>query len=80
MQHAFADYLSRIENGADAVEGNDDFLNGAIRHMEENNPEHHSALPEDKRLTDMSEFLNTGLPPLRTDKKKGLAVRSQNFV
>ena len=37
MQHAVADYLSRIENGADAVDGDDDFPDGVILHIEAEN-------------------------------------------
>ena len=71
-QHAVADYLSRIENRADAVDGDDDFPDGAILHIEADDPEHHHTPPEDKWLTEMSEFLSTGLPPprMRTDEKK----------
>ena len=81
MQHAVADYLSRIKNGANAVECDDDFPDGAILHMEAENPEQSNTPHEDKCLTEMSTFLSTGLPPplMRTDKKKRLAVRSRNF-
>ena len=80
-QHVVADYLNRIENVADVVEGDDHFPDGAILHIDTNDPEHHNAPPEDKWLTEMSEFLNTGFPPprLRTDEKKRLAVRSWNL-
>ena len=61
-QHAIADYLSRIENGADAMEGDDDFPDGAILHILTNDPEHRCTPLEDKWLTKMSEFLSTGLP------------------
>ena len=81
MQHPIADYLSRIENGADAVDGDDDFPDGAILHMEAENLEQTHAPQGDRWLTEMSTFLSTGLPPprMRTDKKKTLVVRSQNF-
>ena len=36
-QHTVADYLSRIENGADAVHGDDDSPDGAILHIEAEN-------------------------------------------
>ena len=80
-QHAVADYLSGIENGADAMEGDDDFLDGAILHCSTNDLDHHRTLPQDKWLTEMSEFLSIGLPPprMRTDEKKRLVVRSRNF-
>ena len=39
-QHAVADYLSRIENGADLVDDDDDdFPDGAILHIEAEDPE-----------------------------------------
>ena len=38
-QHAVADYLSRIENGADAVDNDDDSPNGVILHIEAEDPE-----------------------------------------
>ena len=68
MQHAVADYLSRIKNGADAVECDDDFPDGAILHMEAENPEQSNTPHEDKCLTEMSTFLSTGLPPPRMRK------------
>ena len=63
------------------MEGDDDFPDGVILHIETNDPVHHRVQPEDKWLTEMSEFLSTGLPPprMRTDEKKRLAMRSRNF-
>ena len=37
-QHTVADYLSRIENGVDAVDGDGDFPDGAILHIEADDP------------------------------------------
>ena len=75
-QHAVVDYLSRIENGSEAVDGDDDFPDGAILHIETEDPETHNAPPEDKWLTEMSIFLSTRLPPPRMQKneKKRLVV------
>ena len=80
-QHAVADYLSRLENGANAVNGDDDFPDGAILHIEAEEPERKHTSHEDKWLMDMSTFLRTRLPPsrMRMDEKKRLAVRSRNF-
>ena len=80
-QHAIADYLNRIENGADAVDDDDDFPDGAILHIEAEDLVQPNAPHEDKWLTEMSTFLSTGLPPprMRTDEKKRLAVRRRNF-
>ena len=47
-QHAVVDYLSRLENGADAVNGNDDFPDGAILHIEAEEPEWKHTSHEDK--------------------------------
>ena len=81
-QHAVADYLSRLENGADAVNGDDDFPDGPILHIETEDPEWKHTLHEDKWLIEMSTFLSTGLPPprMQTDEKNRMAVRSQNFL
>ena len=76
-QHAITDYLNKIENGADAVKGDDNFPDGAILQITTNDPEHNPTPVEDKWLTNMSEFLTTGLPPprMQKDEKKRLAVR-----
>ena len=55
-QHALADYLSGLENEADAVNGDDDFLDKA------EDPEWKHTSHEDKWLIEMSTFLSTGLP------------------
>ena len=63
------------------MEGDDDFPDGAILHISSKKAEHHRTPPEEKWLTEMSEFLSIGLPPprMRTDEKKRLVVRSRNF-
>ena len=75
-QHAVADYLSRIKNREDAIDGDDDFPDRAILHIATNDPDQHLTPPEDKWWTEMSEFLNTDLPPpeMRTNGKKRLEV------
>ena len=65
MQHAVADYLSRIENGADTVNGDDDFPDGAILHIEVEDLEWMHTPHENIWLMDMNAFLSTGLPPPR---------------
>mgnify|MGYP000748243292 CR=1 FL=1 len=81
-QHVIADYLSRIEIGADTVDDDKDFPDGEIIHNEAENPEQSHAPHEDKSLTEISTFLSTGLPPprMRTDEKKRLAMRSRNCL
>ena len=77
-QHTVADYLSRIENKADAVVHDNVFPHGAILHIEADDPEQHDAPSENKWLTEMSTFLSTELPPprMRADEKTRLVVRS----
>ena len=70
-QHAVADYLSRIENGADAVDGDNNFPDGAILHIEAEDPEKTHTPHEDRWFTEMSTFLSTGLPPPRKKRKDG---------
>ena len=62
----------RIENGADVVNGEGYFPGATILHIKANDREPHYAPPQDKWLTEMSEFLSTGLAPprMRTDEKK----------
>ena len=75
-QHTVADYLSRIENGVDAVDDDNYFPDEATLHIDADDREHHGAPSEDKWLTEMSTFLSIGLPPprMRTDEKKRLVV------
>ena len=47
-QHAVANYLSRLENGTDAVKGDDDFPDGAILHIEAEVPQWKHTSHEDK--------------------------------
>ena len=63
------------------VDGDDDFPNGEILHIEGDNLEHHGAPFEDKWLTEMSTFLHTGLPPprMRTNEKKRLEKNGTCF-
>ena len=70
------DYLSRLENGVDAVKDGDDFPDGAILHIAMEDQEGGYTSHEDKWLIEMSTFLSTWLPPprMRTDEKKHLAV------
>ena len=76
-QHAVADYLSRIENGEEAVEGYDNFLDTGILRISAKEAEEGIHSP-DKWLEEMTYFLSTRLlhPRLRTDEKKCLAFRS----
>ena len=75
-QHAIADDLSKLENGADAVKDDDDFPDGAILHIAAEDPEGEYTSHDDKWLVEMSTILSTGLPPprMRIDEKKRLVV------
>ena len=59
-QNAVADYLSRLRNRTDAVNGDDDFPDEAILHIEAKDPEWTHTPHEDKWRMDMSTFLSTG--------------------
>ena len=50
-QDVVADYLSRIENEADAVDGDGDFPDAAILHIEAEDPMQPNAPHKDKWLT-----------------------------
>ena len=80
-QHTVTDYLSRIENGDTATEGDDDFPDGGILHITTSDPMEDSSPKNEKWLVDMSRFLNTALPSplMRMDEKKRLVVRCWNF-
>ena len=76
VQHAVADYLSRLESGEPTETTYDDLPDAHLFHL--------ATTPDDNEdgwITDMTYFLSTGLPPehLPLDVKKRLAVRSRNF-
>ena len=60
-QHAVVDHLSRIENGEEVVEGDDDFLDHGILRISANDAKTDTSSPNDKWLEDMSHFLTIGL-------------------
>ena len=76
VQHAVADYLSRLESGEPAESTYDDLPDAGLFSL--------TTMPddnEDEWITEMTHFLSTGLPPdhLTLDARKRLAVRSRNF-
>ena len=75
VQHAVADYLSRLETGDPPTQDYGDFPNAALFTINDTDIE---PQPNDTWITEMSHFLTTGLPPehLPLDAKKRLAVRS----
>ena len=84
MQHVVAIYLSRLESGESSKSSNgvpdvfpdEDFFKVTTEVMVDEMVSY-----EDNWLTDMHQFLSTGLPPeeLGRDERKRLAVQSQHF-
>ena len=80
MQHAIADFLSRMDNGENVRENNDDFPDVDILRVMTLASREGKIFP-DRWLMKMTNILTTGLPlpQLRIDEKKRLVVRSRNF-
>ena len=78
VQHAVADYLSRLEIGDPPAQNYDDFPDAVLFTINDTDI---GPQPKDTWITEMSHFLTTGLPPdhLARDAKKRLAVRSRHF-
>ena len=81
VQHAVADYLSRLESGEEGTGVKDDFPDGQLFRVEAVNAQGVNEESEDGWISEMTIFLTTGLPPehLSADERKRLAVRSRNF-
>ena len=80
-QHAIADRLSKPnKHDDDAIQRDDDFPDADILQDSATTTQEEKNFP-DQRLIEMTYFLTSRLAPpqLRTDKKKGLTVRSRNF-
>ena len=76
VQHAIADYLSRLESGEPAETTYDDLPDASLFNL--------TTMPddnEDEWITEMTHFLSTVLPPehMALDARKRPAVRSWNF-
>ena len=76
VQHAVADYLSRLKSGEPAEPTYDDLLDPGLFNL--------TTMADDKEdewITEMTHSLSTGLAPdhLPLDAWKRLAVRSRNF-
>ena len=76
VQHAVADYLNRLESGEPAEPAYDELPDAGLFNLTTM-----AGDKEDEWITEMTHFLNTGLPPdhLTLNARKRLAVRSRNF-
>ena len=80
-QHAVADFLTRLESG-EAGDGVIDEFPDPELFMGTTEPTTDSTVAEkDKWLTDMHQFLSTGLPTnkMDQDERKRLVVQSRDF-
>ena len=78
VQHAVADYLSRLESGKPTETIYDDLPDANLFSIDATTPPIES---EDEWINDTFHFLSTGLPldHLPLDAKQWLVVRSRNF-
>ena len=76
VQHAVADYLSRLESGEPAESTYDDLPDTGLFSLATARDEN-----EDEWIIEMTNFLSTGLPPahLTLDARKRLVVRRRNI-
>ena len=81
MQHAIADYLSRLDSGEDGTRVKDDFPDAQLFRVETVQSQDMNEDMEDNWIIEMTIFLTTGLPPQQQsiDERKRLAVHSRNF-
>ena len=63
VQHAIADYLSRLESGDQGIGVRDDFPNAQLFWVEADNTIEVNDDTTDSWITEMTIFLNTRLPP-----------------
>ena len=80
-QHAVADYLSRLESGEPRDGVRDEFPDVELFKVTTELTTNSTVTEEDKWLTDMHQFLSTGVPPdkMDWDERKRLAFRSRHF-
>ena len=81
VPHAVADYLSRLESDEVGDRVRDEFPDTESFKITTEPPTDSIVAEEDKWLTDMQQFLSTGLPPYKMDRdeRKRVAVRSRHF-
>ena len=78
VQHAIADYLSRLDSGEPPDMTYDDLLDANLFSLMTTTTQDDN---EDEWIRDMTHFLSTNLPPnhLPLDARKWLAGKSRNF-
>ena len=81
IQHAVADYLSRLESGETGDGVPDEFPDAELFRVTAEMTTDGTVAEEDKWLTNMHQFLSTGLPPeeMNRDERKRLVVQSRHF-
>ena len=78
VQHAIADYLSRLDTREPPDQEYGDLTDTALFSIDTTPID---SDPNNTWITEMTQFLSTGLPPdhLTIDARKWLAIRSRNF-
>ena len=81
IQHAVEDYLSRLEVGETGYGVQDEFPDAELFRVTAESATDGTVANEDKSLTNMHQFLSTGLPPegMNRDERKRLAAQSRHF-
>ena len=81
VQHAVANYLSLLKSGEAGDGVQDEFPDAELFQITTEPATDSIVSEEDKWLTDMHQFLSTGLPPdkMDRDERKRVAVRSPHF-
>ena len=79
MQHTVTDYLRESGEAGDGVR--DEFPDAELFRITTEPANDSTVAEKDKWLTDMHQFLSTGLPPdkMDRDERRQLAVRSRHF-
>ena len=81
VQHAVADYVSRLKSGETGDGVRDEFPNAELFRITTEQATDSTVAEEDKWLTDMHQFFSTELPldKMDRDERKTVAVRSWHF-
>ena len=81
LQHAVANYLSRIDLGEPGIGVQHDFPDAQLFRVQADNTTEVNDDTTDLWIMEMTIFLSTGLSPkgMTPDERKRLAIRSRNF-